>query len=407
MFGAGYSLFLLFLLTREWGQKPLRTAYGLIIPGALFMSVIAVALVSFTSLGAGPNAAIWSAAGVESSASINHQASSVELLKLMSLGALFITAVACGRDRTRTWLMLRAIAILSIPFDLLSLALHAFSPSTLIGYQITTGPERLAATLGSANVAGTLFGLLLLTVTAVLSQHWKEVSRRSQLPFRQLEHFLRRAPLELAALPLSGACLVLTASRTALAASAASLALFLIWEAFGGGLRVRRWFVPLAVSLGLAATAGVGGDLIANRYLEVNKELGSRLTIFQTHWRAVESSGWLGSGLGSFADLNRMLADRADSGDLLLIGAAHNVYLQWLEQVGLIGSVLMWGCLAWILVIIGLALFRKQRLSVVFRLSLASSVLVLSHGSTDFSLEVPSIAALWTVLLGLATGRAI
>ncbi len=99
-------------------------------------------------------------------------------------------------------------------------------------------------------------------------------------------------------------------------------------------------------------------------------------------------------------------ANKLNLPDLILIGAAHNVYLQWLEQTGLVGAILMWSCLGWLFITIALALRGKQRLSGLLRLTLSSSVLVLTHGLTDFSLEVPGITALWALLLGLAAGRA-
>jgi len=406
LFAIASAVLLLCLLVQRWGRSAFERKNTLVVPGFLFACAAASMLVALTPLASQSNAPIWSAIGAQPSASINHQALIVDWIKLVGLALVFASAYACGRDRRKAQTVLRAIVILGVPFAVFSLALHIFSPTNLFGYEVMSGPDRLSATLPSANVAGTLFGLLLLCAASVLSQQWKAAQRRSKFAARQVEHFLRTSPAEIAGCLLSAACLISTASRTALAATGASLILLLLWEALGGRFQARRWFVPLTVVLGLAVVIGLGGDVVANRYLQSGQDFQTRLTIFQAHWQAYESSIWLGSGLGSFGDLNRMFANKINFSDLSLIGAAHNVYLQWLEQTGLIGSILMWSCLGWLFVMIALALRRQPRLSGLLRLALSSSVLVLTHGLTDFSLEAPSIAALWALLLGLAAGRA-
>lgn len=406
LFAALYALLAAWVLTRPWARAALARPGALAVPGALFLAVVALGLLSLVPLGLRSGDPAWSAVGAPATVSINHQATAIELLKLTGLGFVFLTGFVAARERSRAWLIVRAVVAASLPFALLSLWLHLFSPATLFGYAITTGPDRLASTLGSANVAGTLFGMLALSAAAAVFQQWKRATESSSLSARQVERFVRRAPLEVLALLLSSGCLVLTQSRSAIAAAAASLLVLVVWQGMGEGLRAKRWFVPVAVAFSLAAVIGVGGDMVADRYLQSGADLGARLSILQAHWRGFQGAMAFGSGLGSFADINRLLLTRANAPDLLLIGATHNVYLEWLEQTGLVGSLLMWSCIGSMIAAMGVALFSRRSLSVALRLALCASLLVLTHGMTDFSLEVPAVASLWTALLGLGLGRA-
>jgi len=71
------------------------------------------------------------------------------------------------------------------------------------------------------------------------------------------------------------------------------------------------------------------------------------------------------------------------------------------EEAGLAGALPMFGCIA---LIIGITLFRGMRRSrmthVLFAL-VAADLVFLIHGFTDFALQTPSMAMMWSYLLGL------
>jgi hypothetical protein len=96
---------------------------------------------------------------------------------------------------------------------------------------------------------------------------------------------------------------------------------------------------------------------------------------------------------------------KSNYGRLASMGATHNVFVQWLEQAGWIGSVLMWSCIAWLLGRLLFLALGQVPLAVLPRLAIAASGLFILHGLTDFALEVPAVTAFWTLLLGIASGR--
>ena len=84
------------------------------------------------------------------------------------------------------------------------------------------------------------------------------------------------------------------------------------------------------------------------------------------------------------------------------IRATHNLYLQWLQEAGLVGAIPMF---ALVTAIIGIAGLRSgsgsgRGRTLQHGLICANGV-VLIHGLTDYAVQVPSIAAFWAFLLGL------
>lgn len=394
------------ILCLRWGREGLQRAHRLLVPGVLFAGVLALALLSLTPMCSESNAPIWAPVGGPASASINHEAVVIEIVKLLGLVCLFLIGFAIGDHRGRAWWTLRSMVAFGAAYAVFSLALHFYSPATLFGYTIWTGPDRLAATLGSANIAGALFGFLLLCSTAVLLQHRRDVGKRSNVGPKQLNLFVRRAPLDTIALALFATCLLMTASRGAVAATASMCVFLLAWETLSAGMSRTGWLTPLLVVCALIGVMAFAGDMVANRYQDSSKAAADRLALFTTHWRAFVQSPVLGSGLGSFRALNAALMTKQNYGALAGIGAAHNIFVQWLEQMGWAGSALMWSCIAWLLARVVIAALYNPPLSVSLRLCVATSGLLILHGLTDFALEVPSVAAMWTLILGIGSGRA-
>ena len=112
----------------------------------------------------------------------------------------------------------------------------------------------------------------------------------------------------------------------------------------------------------------------------------------------------MGYGLGAFDAVNKLGMRLPVYHVLRDVRAAHNVYLQWLEEAGILGAAPMFLCIAAIMVLTALGLrVRRQSRPWICAL-LAVDVLFLVHGVSDYALQVPSIAAFWALLLGLQLG---
>jgi hypothetical protein len=202
---------------------------------------------------------------------------------------------------------------------------------------------------------------------------------------------------------LIGTCLVLTVSRGAVTATLISAVLFTVWEIFARdwrGIQKRNIIYGLVFVLGVLVLAWSGGVLVDRYTSSVKDFVEQRQAIYDAHWPAFLDSPWFGYGLGTFDEVNKLVQTAINYPVLWDLRATHNVYLQWLEEGGIAGAVPMFACIAWLLFGIALGTRNRRRMTTWLRGLVAASVVILIHGWSDFSLEVPAIAMTWSALLG-------
>jgi O-antigen ligase len=208
---------------------------------------------------------------------------------------------------------------------------------------------------------------------------------------------------------LNASCLVLTASRggalSAVAAASLATAGFALVgtddrSAAGGVIAVAGMLAFAGAALLLTS----GGVLLGR--LADNPIADDRMVVFAAYWRSVLASPWWGYGLGAFHSVNALSMTSASAVSMGTLGAAHNVYLQWLLQSGAAGFVPMMICMGAIVGTILLGLGRRRRQPSIMIFALAVTSVFALHGITDYALEEPSLAAYFTVILGLGYGVA-
>jgi O-antigen ligase len=365
---------------------------GAAVPAVLFGLVIAAALWSLTPWGPGGAQPAWNWAGIApGSLTIDRSATQLEIIKLLGLACAFGLGALQGVRRDRAQATIEAIVWIGGVHAAISLI------TFLSGVQVAAG-GRLTGGFLSANSGGTVFGILTVLGLALFLRAW---SRTEGLGATRR---MTASSASIACLLLTAVCLILTASRMALVATLFASGGLLLWTlatrkrdrgaiAVGGGL--------------LIAVAGVllagGNDLLWSRLAATESGMDVRGQLFAVHWSAFTASPVFGWGLGSFdaVNLQRMTAETAPQ--LWSMRATHNVYLQWLEEAGLVGAAPMFLLIGWILVGATLRSGGGRGQTLMIGLICASGV-VLIHGLTDFALQVPSIAAFWSFLLGLQYG---
>lgn len=360
-----------------------------LLPAAAFALVLLMALWSLTPFAPGGPHPVWDYADAGTAAtSVDKSQTLLEFTKLLGLAAVFGLGLALGGSDGRA----RAGANMVVA---LGAALAAWSFLEWAGGDLDRGigRQRLEGPFEAANTAATLFGVLLVLTLGLAAS-----AVRGAPPGRRLTAM---APFLAAAL-LFLFSLIATASRAGLASTAAGLAVFVGLQLFG-----RRQAWPRAALLalaGLALLAGaifVGGDVLVDRFLEDDLAEDGRAMLFQAHWDAFKAAPWLGYGLGSFDLVNRLILNAGNIEDIWATRAAHNVYVTWLEQAGVLGAAPMFACVGAIMWASLRGTLRRNRLTSPLYGLLAANVVFLVHGAFDFALETYSMAALWSLLLGL------
>lgn len=393
VFGVLEALFLLVVLaTCGWARR-VPSVLSAPWPSLTFLAVLIAAAWSLTPFGPGGAHPLWAYVGQGGSIAVDRSALVMNLLRLLGLACLFQGAWIIGASDTRRraliWWML--------------LALSAYAALAIVDNVTLRSGRRLTATLLSPNSAATLMGMGVVFAAAFLSQAIQRTGGALRLERLGLD-----ASLAFGAAGVFAVALVMTASRAGVFSTVVALAVLLTWQVLAQG----RKLGAVAIIGGAAALLVVVGvamrsaDLMAVRLENLEGDIVARKVIFDAHWQAFLGSPWFGFGLGSFPALNQLIMTSETLRIMYDVRAAHNLYLQWLEEAGIVGAAFM---AAWLLV----ALWRAVREGLkpgtsgaMARATVAAAVLVLLHGLSDFAVQVPALQALFAVGLGAVTAVA-
>jgi O-antigen ligase len=374
-----------------------------------FAAVLAVGLFSLTPVAVGGPHPIWRwVAGASSPASIVPYLTLVELLKLAALGAAFMIGAIIGQEDDRAKALIRWLLWLGLVYSLWAFAGRVLDPVLLFGGPRPFDPNRLSASLVSANSAATLFGALTLLNLVDLDRRVQFHSRGGRFNVRHIERLVSEIARPLIGLVAAATCLVLTFSRAGLGATAA-IGVILIAGAVlartGRGVLSAPILAILAILGGVTlAVLATNLEVFQDRLSFVDRDAATRATVYAAHWSAFRAASASGYGLGAFGRVNATLMNPSNVGVLGVLGAAHNVYLQWLEQAGVVDAAAMFACIGLIAIRISLGAMRRRRMRSWLVGILAVLALFLIHGVTDFAFEVPALATLLSLFLGLGCG---
>jgi len=143
------------------------------------------------------------------------------------------------------------------------------------------------------------------------------------------------------------------------------------------------------------------GDRLIDRFFVTGDAAIARSAIWKEHWAAFLDAPLFGYGLGTAETVNKTLITQANFPALWNIKAILQLYLQWLEEAGIVGATPMFLCVGLLIVLTLRGARRRSRMVRLLAALIAVDAVFLLHGATDFALQVPSMAALWAWLLGL------
>ncbi|HEX8471793.1 MAG TPA: O-antigen ligase family protein, partial [Brevundimonas sp.] len=374
-------------LTAPWARQALRPG-RLLLPGILYAIVLVFLVISLIP---GENPRLFAAFPwlVSPTGSINTEASLIALCRMGGLACVFIQGILIGASRSRAAFFMNAFVAAATLYAGVAILGFWIAPDTLYGVDRPYHSDRLAGTFLSANSAGAFFGMALVASFGLLFRR----GRSSRVSGRRIAVSVSVALLAIA--------LLLTASRGALAATLAASAFLML----GRAAMARRtgWVrssLMAATGAAIIVVAAVLLSPISGRLSAAATDIDVRAAIINAHWPAIRSELWQGYGAGAFERVNAMVQTPSTVDRLWSVRALHNVYLQWLEEAGLVGTLAMWGVIAVVLGGITSHLLgrRPSRWPPVV---IAMSVMILLHGFVDYGLEVPSLSAQWALFLGL------
>ncbi len=316
----------------------------------------------------------------------------LEYLKLAGVVCAFLLAFRISLNDESARNLLDAVIIAGGGWAAIAIVLNVLDADVIYGVHKSAGSGRLSGAFSSPNSAGTLFAATsVMAYGRLLSRFW---SMRAPRVFERID------PLYLGIWLVSLAALVLTMSRMGVVSAAIAtlvLTFVLSWRR-----APMKWLLICTGAGAVILMLGMLSPLLVlvQRVRDLNSDGHARTVILSEHMKVAVHQLWLGSGLGSFNAVNNTILTTANYIYLSPIRAMHNVYLQWLEETGIVGLV----CLILVNLAVLLPIYqsaqRRQTMGARLWIVLAAYLVFLIHGLTDYAFQEPALELFTAVLLG-------
>lgn len=395
-YGAFLGVGLLVCLSRFPPSHNLFKIQALTWVAGLFAALVIYAVCSLTSMMPVQTGPFWGWVA-DAAGTLDRSSTILEVTRLINLGAAFGIGMILGGSDGRARLSFLFILSFSCFYALLTLASFVAFPSAVLGVQKTIFAGRFMGSFLSPNVAAGFLGLIAMLLLSKIDL------RLIFLPGKGTGEWVLLA--KCAGFLAIVVDLLLSASRAGVFAFFLAL-IFMYFLDFKS--KDKQIFGLNSKWMGYIFAAGISlillfsGNVLTSRFLNSDYEWSGRRVVFSEHWNNLKHSPIFGFGLGSFSTLNQTLITPENFQSLYYLRAAHNVYLQWLEECGILGAGLMFVLIGVLLYEIYIGLQRRSQNRSLMIGVLTGSFFLLVEGFFDFSLQTPAIAIFWSFLLGLA-----
>lgn len=322
----------------------------------------------------------------------------LEAGKLLALMALLVCGVLIGVSRARAALFCALTTAAGGFYTIGSAWLYEADPFRVLGVVKVTHAWRFTGALLNANVAGVVFGMLCLVALGWTQDLLRQRRPASARPLR----IAGGAGTALIALVACG----FTGSRMAFGGAMLLGAGLCLAGLARARAPVRGDRLPAAGVAGLIALAGaLGVGPVLLREDSPADSLAGRLRAIHRFAALALQRPVTGWGLGAFDQVNQSTLTSTSAADMYDFGAAHSAPVQAFLE----GGAPYLACLAAAGLLVGWRIAAQwRRMAEGWAQGLAAAVaLALLCSLDDIDLNVPAVAGLAALLLGVLWGRAI
>lgn len=331
----------------------------------------------------------------------------IALMRLLSYALVFFLAFQFGRDRGRAQAVFGWLTIAGLVYAIFGLVVYwsAYHPDWLFEGRRMVPDVR--STFINRNHFATWQGLTLLCAMAWFYHHMAkpEVKPYAMPQDREAraEEFILRAWKPLAALLLMVTALVLSHSRGGfVAALAGTVVLFMLLDKRARSKSNRGRVVAITA----LAVAGIAfyltSETLLDRIDRTDITTAQRISVYGNVNRAIGDNPGLGFGYGTFANSFR-LYDQIESA--VHYDRAHNTWLENAFEMGIPAALALYLALGGLALTCLKGVRRRHRDWVYPATGVAASVLVGLHALLDFSLQLPAVALLYALIMGVASAQ--
>lgn len=376
----------------------------IVVPGILFLGVMAwVAVQAWPGLIAGWAHPAWTAVDMPAAISAAPDESRLGLLRLTAYAAAFWVAARATEHTVRVSHLVDAAAVFGMALAVYGLVAWGTGQNPVTGE--TAYPGYVTSTFVNRNAYAlyAAFGCMacITSIAMRLPDQASEGLARSVAKREMIEILTRTAWVFTLGAVLCAVAMLLSGSRAGAVCGMAGIAIVLT-------SMVRRhlgigWAIVVLVLL--VMVPGALAPVLIERLGGLDPWADQRFQVYALVIEGLSDRPWLGHGLGAFQDTFRAYMN--DGIGTQEWDLAHSSYLENAWELGIAGAVAL--TLAPVIILLGImsGLGRRRRMRPILMLALGSGLAAGLHAAVDFSMQMPSTAALFAVILGLAWGLAI
>jgi O-antigen ligase len=349
----------------------------------------------------------YSGLTVTGTVSLSPQDNYTAVMRLLAYGLVFFLAFQLARDRRIARRAMWWVTIAAVLYSVYGLLSFWGDLRELMWYQDDAYGRDVRATFVNRNHFANWLGIATLCALAAFFDHMLRAPYvpTAVMPSRQrrLERFLSRAWAPLAGLVLMISALVSTHSRGGFLATicGGAVLLFLVDRKLGAvSTRARAIaFSALAVSM---MAFYISSEVLIDRLEQSGMDAEGRSTIYQLTLGGISDNPALGFGYGAYQDGFKLYRDERVT---KLVDFAHNTFLENLFELGVPAAVCLFGAVLGLTLTCVAGLARRRRDWMFPAAGIAVTVMVSVHALVDFGLQLPAVAMLYALVMGVACAQ--
>ena len=339
--------------------------------------------------------------------SIDHYQTITAITKLLTYGVIFLLAVNLGQSSSRSSKVFKALAYTGGLYAFYGLYIQISGANSILGYERWAYTDFVTSTFVNRNSYATFAGMGIIISTGLfLSKLFRNSNGLKGKRFykKLIDNFFENSYMYLILSMLILAALLLTASRAGLVSTFIGLIVLITFfiSKKSSSKHNKTWAFSLILLIvsSFAITINLGGDNTFKRMHKIEDDNG-RQAIYKATVDAIETNPITGTGYGTFEQAFHPYIDANFSFYHANVSKAHSTYLELAMELGIPAAValitvillIVWRCIQ--------GIGDRKKNSIYPIVGVAISVLIGVHAIVDFSIQIPAVAATYSLIMGV------
>jgi len=339
--------------------------------------------------------------------SITPDNSVTALMRLLSYGLTFFLCFQFCRNQQRANTTLKWLAISSILYALYGLIVYWGNINVFFWSNQAGDISSVRSTFINRNSYATFAGLGLV---CLMAYSWINAGRQLAAPYRspvgrekRVETWVLSRWKPALGLMLLTTALISTQSRGGFISAAVAVIGLLLIYAIKKNLNAKFLLSSIGGTLAMVLLAYfISSGPLSKRMADADLKTLERIQVFEITLDAIGDNPWTGFGYGRFEEGFKIYRNEAIQ---YIYDKTHNTYLENMFELGVPAALsLFLAFLAAILVALK-GVFRRRRDWLYPATGVSASLLVATHSTIDFSLQIPAVAITYSAIMGMAVAQ--